>query len=56
MTTPSSFVRMSMPVRSAQSEAKYRARMKFSRVNRLSSLRTSSGRPSVNPVTCSPET
>ncbi len=45
-----------MPVRMAQSDAKYIARMKFSRVNVLSWLRANSGRPSVKPVMCSPET
>ena len=45
-----------MPVRRAQSDAKYIARMKFSRVKLPSWLRANSGRPSVKPVTCSPET
>ena len=55
MTTPSSTVRMSMPVRMEQSEAKYIARMKFSRVNLLFSFRANRGRPSVKPVMCSPD-
>ncbi len=39
MTTPSSSVRMFIPLRMAQSEAKSIARMKFGRVKRASGVR-----------------
>ena len=45
-----------MPVRIAQSDANDIARSRFARVSRLSWLRASSGRPSRNPVMCSPDT